>query len=234
MTENTKKVITYLAMVATGSGKKVEKKVSLEDQIVATNPILEAWGNAKTVRNDNSSRFGKFIRIHFNQSGKLSGADMVVYLLEKSRLTYQQPLERCYHAFYNIMSDQVPDLKEKCFLSNYILDYWFVSQGKLTVPSIDDKEDMQLADEAFDILGFTEDEKYDVFKCTAALMHMGNMTKDFVPVGKEEQAEIKDDVNAQKVADLCGIDCEWMITYFCTSCTGGALLDPFSTNLQLG
>ena len=140
---------------------------------------------------------------------------MVVYLLEKSRLTYQQPLERCYHAFYNIMSDQVPDLKEKCFLSNDILDYWFVSQGKLTVPSIDDKEDMQFADEAFDILGFTEDEKYDVFKCTAALMHMGNMTKDFVPVGKEEQAEIKDDTNGQKVADLCGIDCEWMITYFC-------------------
>ena len=64
-TENTKKVITYLAMVATGTGKKSEKKVSLEDQIVATNPILESYGNAKTARNDNSSRFGKFIRIHF-------------------------------------------------------------------------------------------------------------------------------------------------------------------------
>merc|ERR1711931_369351 len=213
-TENTKKVISYFATICS-SGKRKEGEASLEEKIVQTNPVLEAWGNAKTVRNDNSSRFGKFIRIHFNQSGKLSGADMVVYLLEKSRLTYQQPLERCYHAFYNIMSDQVPDLKEKCFLSNDILDYWFVSQGKLTVPSIDDKEDMQFADEAFDILGFTEDEKYDVFKCTAALMHMGNMTKDFVPVGKEEQAEIKDDVNAQKVADLCGIDCEWMITYFC-------------------
>jgi myosin heavy subunit len=65
-TENTKKVITYLAMVAAGSGaKKSEKKVSLEDQIVATNPILESYGNAKTARNDNSSRFGKFIRIHY-------------------------------------------------------------------------------------------------------------------------------------------------------------------------
>merc|ERR1712179_137342 len=213
-TENTKKVISYFATICS-SGKRKEGEASLEDKIVQTNPVLEAWGNAKTVRNDNSSRFGKFIRIHFNQSGKLSGADMVVYLLEKSRLTYQQPLERCYHAFYNIMSDQVPDLKEKCFLSNDILDYWFVSQGKLTVPSIDDKEDMQFADEAFDILGFSEDEKYDVFKCTAALMHMGNMTKDFVPVGKEEQAEIKDDTNSQKVASLCGIDCEWMITYFC-------------------
>jgi len=213
-TENTKKVISYFATICS-SGKKKEGEVSLEDKIVATNPVLEAWGNAKTVRNDNSSRFGKFIRIHFNQAGKLSGADMVIYLLEKSRLTYQQPLERCYHAFYNLMSDQVPDLKEKCMLSNDILDYWYVSQGKLTVPSIDDKEDMQFADEAFDALGFSLDMKYEVFKNTASMMHMGNFTKDFVPVGKEEQAEIKDDTNAVKVATLLGIDAEWMIQYFC-------------------
>jgi len=213
-TENTKKVISYFATICS-SGKRKEGEASLEDKIVQTNPVLEAWGNAKTVRNDNSSRFGKFIRIHFNASGKLSGADMVVYLLEKSRLTYQQPLERCYHAFYNLMSDQVPDLKEKCLLSNDIMDYWYVSQGKITVPSIDDREDMQYADEAFDILGFSEQEKYDVFKNTACMMHMGNMTKDFVPVGKEEQAEIKDDTNSQKVATLAGIDAEWMINYFC-------------------
>merc|ERR1711936_1031273 len=145
------------------------------------------------------------IRIHFNSAGKLSGADMVVYLLEKSCLTYQQPLERCYHSFYNLMSDQVKDLKEKCLLTNDIYDYWYVSQGKTTVPSIDDKEDMMFADEAFDVLGFTVDEKYDVYKNTACMMHMGNMTKDFVPVGKEEQAEIKDDKNSIKVATLAGI-----------------------------
>merc|ERR1711872_156127 len=109
----------------------------------------------------------------------------------------------------------VPDLKEKCLLSNDIKDYWFVSQGKLTVPSIDDREDMQFANEAFDVLGFSQDEKYDVFKNTACMMHMGNMCKDFVPVGKEEQAEIKNEDNCTKVATLLGIDCEWMITYFC-------------------
>ena len=157
-TENTKKVISYYATICS-SGKRKEGEKSLEDKIVSTNPVLEAWGNAKTVRNNNSSRFGKFIRIHFNAAGKLSGADMVVYLLEKSRLTYQQPLERCYHAFYNIMSDAVPDLKEKCFLTNDIKDYWYVSQGKLQVDGIDDKEDMQYADEAFDILGFSEEMK---------------------------------------------------------------------------
>merc|ERR1719474_2091350 len=213
-TENTKKVISYFASIG-ATGKKKEGEPGLEDKIVQTNPVLEAWGNAKTVRNDNSSRFGKFIRIWFNAGGKLSGADMVIYLLEKSRLTFQAELERCYHSFYNIMSDQVPDCKAKCHLSDDIYDYWWVSQGKTTVPSIDDKEDMMFAHEAYDILGFSEEEKYNVYKLTACVMHMGNLTKDFVPVGKEEQAEVKDETNAEKVADLCGIDREWMITYFC-------------------
>merc|ERR1712242_78914 len=234
-TENTKKVISYFASIG-ASGKKKEGEPGLEDKIVQTNPVLEAWGNAKTVRNDNSSRFGKFIRIWFNAAGKLSGADMVIYLLEKSRLTYQQELERCYHSFYNIMSDQIPDIKEKCLLSNDIYDYWWVSQGKTTVPSIDDKEDMMYAHKAYGVLGFTPEETYNIYRLTAVVMHMGNMTKDFVPVGKEEQAEIKDQVNAEKVASLCGIDCEWMINYFCKpklkvgtewvskgqSCTGAA------------
>merc|ERR1712223_1478565 len=213
-TENTKKVISYFATICS-SGKRKEGEASLEDKIVATNLVLEAWGNAKTVRNDNSSRFGKFIRIWFNAGGKLSGADMVIYLLEKSRLTFQAELERCYHSFYNIMSDEVPDCKEKCHLSNDIYDYWWLSQGKVTVDSIDDKEDMGFADEAYDILGFSEEETYNIYKLTAIVMHMGNLTKDFVPVGKEEQAEVKDDTNAIKVADICGIDKEWMITYFC-------------------
>ena len=89
-------MITYLAMVATGAGgaaKKDAKEVSLEDQIVATNPTLESYGNAKTARNDNSSRFGKFIRIHFTASGKLCGCDIVSYLLEKSCITEQQEVE---------------------------------------------------------------------------------------------------------------------------------------------
>ena len=213
-TENTKKVISYFASIG-ASGKKKEGEPGLEDKIVQTNPVLEAWGNAKTVRNDNSSRFGKFIRIWFNAGGKLSGADMVTYLLEKSRLTFQASLERCYHCFYNLMSDQVPDLKEKAQLTDNIYDYWWVSQGKVTVDSIDDKEDMQFADEAFDILGFTVDEKYNCYKLTAIVMHMGNLTKDFVPVGKEEQAEVKDETNAHKIAEICGIDCEWMVNYFC-------------------
>ena len=102
-TENTKKVIAYLAMIAASTSKKAEKKVSLEDQIVATNPIMESYGNAKTSRNDNSSRFGKFIRIHFSAAGKLAGCDIQSYLLEKSRITQQQEVERSYHIFYQLL-----------------------------------------------------------------------------------------------------------------------------------
>ena len=87
-TENTKKVISYFATICS-SGKRKEGEASLEDKIVQTNPVLEAWGNAKTVRNDNSSRFGKFIRVWFNNMGRMAGGDIETYLLEKSRVTYQ-------------------------------------------------------------------------------------------------------------------------------------------------
>ena len=167
-TENTKKVISYLAMVAT-SGKKSAKKASLEDQIVATNPILESYGNAKTSRNDNSSRFGKFIRIHFNSSGKLSGCDIESYLLEKSRITQQQEVERSYHIFYQLLQPFVADMKEKCCLSDDIYDYTFVSQGKTSVPSIDDNEELEYTDSAFDILGFSDREKWECYQLTAAV-----------------------------------------------------------------
>merc|ERR1719270_3149312 len=188
-TENTKKVISYLATVA-ASGKKSGKKVSLEDQIVATNPILESYGNAKTSRNDNSSRFGKFIRIHFNSAGKLCGCDIESYLLEKSRITQQQSVERSYHIFYQLLQPFVPDLKEKCCLSSDIYDYSYVSQGKVTVQSIDDNEELEFTDSAFDILGFSAQEKWDCYKITAGVMSCGQVK--FVQKGRDDQAEIGD------------------------------------------
>ena len=211
-TENTKKVISYLAMVAT-SGKKSEKKVSLEDQIVATNPILESYGNAKTSRNDNSSRFGKFIRIHFNAAGKLAGCDIESYLLEKSRITQQQEVERSYHIFYQLLQPFVPDMKAKCNLSDDIYDYSYVSQGKTTVPSIDDNEELEYTDSAFDILGFSSEEKWNCFKLTAAVMTMGEMK--FKQKGRDEQCEPDAMDIAGKVASNFGIDAEAVMKAFC-------------------
>ncbi|CAF4907743.1 unnamed protein product [Pieris macdunnoughi] len=281
-TENTKKVIAYFATVGASQKKdeKQEKKGSLEDQVVQTNPVLEAFGNAKTVRNDNSSRFGKFIRIHFGPSGKLAGADIETYLLEKARVISQQALERSYHIFYQMMSGSVNGLKAmcllsdnvndyhiiaqgkttipnvddgeecvltdhallfplrphqflldcnwspfiaKCLLSNDIMDYNIVAQGKtiipgvddgeemrltdgkITIPNVDDGEECQLTDQAFDILGFTQEEKDNVYKITAAVMHMGGMK--FKQRGREEQAEADGTEDGEKVAKLFGVDC---------------------------
>ncbi|XP_011506377.1 PREDICTED: myosin heavy chain, muscle isoform X6 [Ceratosolen solmsi marchali] len=210
-TENTKKVIAYFATVGASTKKDPaasEKKGSLEDQVVQTNPVLEAFGNAKTVRNDNSSRFGKFIRIHFGPSGKLAGADIETYLLEKARVISQQALERSYHIFYQMMSGSVKGLKENCFLSNNIYDYYNVSQGKITIPGIDDAEEMGLTDKAFDVLGFTQEEKDDIYKITAAVMHMGGMK--FKQRGREEQAEADGTEEGERVAKLLGCDCQDM------------------------
>ncbi|XP_066140644.1 myosin heavy chain, muscle isoform X40 [Euwallacea fornicatus] len=212
-TENTKKVIAYFATVGASTKKPTEeqqKKGTLEDQVVQTNPVLEAFGNAKTVRNDNSSRFGKFIRIHFGPTGKLAGADIETYLLEKARVISQQSLERSYHIFYQIMSGAVAGLKDMCFLSNDIYDYNSVSQGKITINGVDDGEEIGLTDQAFDILGFTQEEKNDIYKITASVMHMG--TLKFKQRGREEQAEADGTEEGEKVAKLLGVEAQALYT----------------------
>merc|ERR1711994_681790 len=201
-TENTKMVIAYLAAVAAPPKKADSKKVSLEDQIVATNPILESYGNAKTSRNDNSSRFGKFIRIHFTTSGKLCGCDIESYLLEKSRITQQQEVERSYHIFYQLLQPFVAEMKEKCLLTDDIYDYSYVSQGKVTVASIDDNEELEYTDSAFDIIGFSNQEKWDCFKLTAAVMSCGEVK--FKQKGRDDQAEMDELDYPRKVAELMG------------------------------
>merc|ERR550539_119762 len=214
-TENTKKVIAYLAAVAVPPKKKGadDKKVSLEDQIVATNPILESYGNAKTSRNDNSSRFGKFIRIHFNGAGKLAGCDIESYLLEKSRITQQQEVERSYHIFYQLLQPFVATMKEKCLLTDDIYDYTYVSQGKTTVASIDDNEELEYTDSAFDIIGFSDEEKWDCYKLTAAVMAAGQIV--YIQKGRDDQAEMGDMAYPNKVAELYGVNADELFKSFC-------------------
>ncbi|CAJ0577053.1 unnamed protein product, partial [Mesorhabditis spiculigera] len=209
-TENTKKVISYFAYVGASQSSapknKDKKNASLEDQIVQTNPVLEAFGNAKTVRNNNSSRFGKFIRIHFNTAGKLAGADIEHYLLEKSRVIKQAPGERCYHIFYQLYSDGVSGTRDKLLLKRPLKDYHFVAQAELTIEGVDDKEEMMLTDEAFDIMKFTQTEKDQLFAVTAGLMHMGEMK--FKQRPREEQAEVEDCSEGELACKLYDCDFE--------------------------
>ncbi|CAF0931345.1 unnamed protein product, partial [Brachionus calyciflorus] len=206
-TENTKKVIQYFAFVAASGAPKAEdgkKQANLEDQIVSANPVLEAYGNAKTTRNNNSSRFGKFIRIHFGPTGKIAGADIESYLLEKSRVTFQQPAERNYHIFYQLLSNAFPKYHNEMLVEPDASKYFFIAQGMLTIDNVDDAEEMRMTDEAFDILNFSQQEKIDLFKCTGAIMHWGNAKWKQRP--REEQAETDGTEECEKVAHLLGVE----------------------------
>ncbi|NXB78415.1 MYH1B protein, partial [Donacobius atricapilla] len=218
-TVNTKRVIQYFATIAASGDKKKEEKSSgkmqgtLEDQIISANPLLEAFGNAKTVRNDNSSRFGKFIRIHFGATGKLASADIETYLLEKSRVTFQLKAERSYHIFYQIMSNKKPELIDMLLITTNPYDYQFVSQGEITVPSINDQEELMATDSAIDILGFTADERTAIYKLTGAVMHYGNLK--FKQKQREEQAEPDGTEVADKAAYLMGLNSADLLKALC-------------------
>ncbi|KAF1465599.1 Myosin heavy chain, skeletal muscle, adult, partial [Megadyptes antipodes antipodes] len=219
-TVNTKRVIQYFATIASSGEKKKEEKQqsgkmqgTLEDQIISANPLLEAFGNAKTVRNDNSSRFGKFIRIHFGATGKLASADIETYLLEKSRVTFQLKAERSYHIFYQIMSNKKPELIDMLLITTNPYDYHFVSQGEITVASINDQEELMATDSAIDILGFTPDEKTAIYKLTGAVMHYGNLK--FKQKQREEQAEPDGTEVADKAAYLMGLNSADLLKALC-------------------
>ncbi|XP_056331522.1 myosin-7-like [Danio aesculapii] len=214
-TVNTKRVIQYFASIAASGGKKEQdkNKGTLEDQIIQANPALEAFGNAKTIRNDNSSRFGKFIRIHFDTRGKLASADIETYLLEKSRVTFQLKAERDYHIFYQILSNKKPEILEMLLVTANPYDYAFISQGETTVASIDDSDELMATDSAFDILGFTQEEKNSVYKLTGAIMHYGNMK--FKQKQREEQAEADGTEDADKSAYLMGLNSADLIKGLC-------------------
>ncbi|XP_036382014.1 myosin heavy chain, fast skeletal muscle-like [Megalops cyprinoides] len=218
-TVNTKRVIQYFATIAVSGDKKKEAAAAgkmqgtLEDQIISANPLLEAFGNAKTVRNDNSSRFGKFIRIHFGTTGKLASADIETYLLEKSRVTFQLSAERSYHIFYQIMSNKKPELIETLLITTNPYDYPFVSQGEISVASIDDSEELMATDSAIDILGFTGEEKIGIYKLTGAVMHYGNMK--FKQKQREEQAEPDGTEVADKAAYLMSLNSADLLKALC-------------------
>jgi len=219
-TENTKKVLQYYALncadpkAAKSKASQSENAGSLEEQIIQANPPLEAYGNAKTVRNNNSSRFGKFIRIHFGPTNKIASADIETYLLEKSRITFQLEIERNYHIFYQFMSGFNTKYHDMALLGQNPNpgDYFFIAQGVLTVAGMDDKEEMQLTDEAFDTLGFSQDDKNGLYTATIAICYLGN--SKWKQKGREEQAEPDGMDMCNKAAALFGVDADFFVDTF--------------------
>uniref|UniRef100_A0A8C8ZL93 Myosin-9 n=1 Tax=Prolemur simus TaxID=1328070 RepID=A0A8C8ZL93_PROSS len=205
-TENTKKVIQYLAHVAS-SHKSKKDQVSavgeLERQLLQANPILEAFGNAKTVKNDNSSRFGKFIRINFDVNGYIVGANIETYLLEKSRAIRQAKDERTFHIFYYLLSGAGEHLKTDLLLEPYN-KYRFLSNGHVTIPGQQDKDMFQETMEAMRIMGIPDEEQMGMLRVISGVLQLGNIV--FKKERNTDQASMPDNTAAQKVSHLLGIN----------------------------
>uniref|UniRef100_A0A4W5M2G0 Myosin, heavy chain 11a, smooth muscle n=1 Tax=Hucho hucho TaxID=62062 RepID=A0A4W5M2G0_9TELE len=201
-TENTKKVIQYLALVASShKGKKETSAGELEKQLLQANPILEAFGNAKTIKNDNSSRFGKFIRINFDVTGYIVGANIETYLLEKSRCIRQAKTERAFHIFYYMVAGVKDKLREELLLENFSA-YRFLIAGHVSISGQQDDEMYEETMEAMNIMGITEEERTGTVCST--VLQLGNI--EFKKERNQEQATMPDNTAAQKVCHLQGIN----------------------------
>ncbi|XP_044074657.1 unconventional myosin-VIIb-like [Siniperca chuatsi] len=170
-TESTKLILQYLAAV---SGELSEQKIEL--QILKSNPILEAFGNAKTIRNDNSSRFGKYLEIFFNKDGVIKGARVEQYLLEKSRVCHQALEERNYHMFYCMLAGVTAEEKKTLSLGD-AKEYRFLTKGGCIVcEGRDDAQDYKRIRSAMKILTFSENQCQEILKLLAAILHLGNVS----------------------------------------------------------
>merc|ERR1719312_1516293 len=208
-TENTKKVIQYLAFVAASKPKtnshlpatqqnegglsfkesELQMAGELEQQLLKANPILEAFGNAKTVKNDNSSRFGKFVRINFDASGYIAGANIETYLLEKARIIRQAPDERTFHIFYQLLLGASKEFKSQLLLDD-AKNYTFMTQGGLRVPGIDDIEEFAATQNAMKVMGITDEDMISIWRVISASLLFGNM--EFKQERNTDQATLPD------------------------------------------
>ncbi|KAI8646804.1 P-loop containing nucleoside triphosphate hydrolase protein [Parasitella parasitica] len=206
-TENTKIVIQYLTAVAANTSKKPlatgQQVNRLQQQILQANPVLESFGNAQTIRNNNSSRFGKFIRIEFNNRAEICGANIEWYLLERSRVHQQTPKERNYHIFYQLLEAD-DELKKQLLLDGDPNSYMFIKNSNKRIEGVDDAEEYKNLSKSLDIMGLSEKEKVDLFRIVASILHLGNISvTDY-----RERADIKDFAAVERACHILGISAE--------------------------
>ena len=180
---------------------------NLSQQILRANPILEAFGNAQTVRNNNSSRFGKFIRIEFLRSGQIAGAFIDWYLLEKSRVVKVNSTERNYHIFYQLLNGADQRMRSEFLLQNQsVEDFNYTKFGNDVISGISDRDEWNSLVEAFHVMGFSEKDQHAILRTVSAVLHLGNVTvmKESI---RADQASLTPDAyeHAQKACRLLGI-----------------------------
>ncbi|XP_058888070.1 unconventional myosin-X [Acipenser ruthenus] len=202
-TESTKLLLKFLSVMSQNSTgvPASEKSTHVEQAIVESSPIMEAFGNAKTVYNNNSSRFGKFIQLHFSQNGSIQGGCIFDYLLEKNRVVRQNPGERNYHIFYALLAGSNQEQKELYFLSDPESYYYLSQSGCVKDKSLDDTQLFNSVMAALKVMEFSEEEIRDVFKLLSGVLQMGNI--EFMMAGG---AQITTKAVLSNVSELLGLD----------------------------
>ncbi|KAF8384625.1 hum-2 [Pristionchus pacificus] len=202
-TVSAKYVMRYFASVA-GSRKGGP---GIEQRVLASNPIMEAIGNAKTIRNDNSSRFGKYIQLNFGDRYAISGAEMRTYLLEKSRLVFQASNERNYHIFYQMCAAREDPLLKGMKLGSADA-YHYTAQGRASLlEGVDDGEEFRATVQALTEVGFSADAQRDLLKVLAGVLTLGNV--QFSAGGGDDATAVQRDSSGavrQLCEELYGID----------------------------
>uniref|UniRef100_A0A8D3BKV3 Myosin VC n=1 Tax=Scophthalmus maximus TaxID=52904 RepID=A0A8D3BKV3_SCOMX len=200
----------YFAVVS-----KSGSKTRVEDKVLASNPVTEAMGNAKTTRNDNSSRFGKYTEISFDRRYRIIGANMRTYLLEKSRVVFQADNERNYHIFYQMCScAQLREFKNLRLCDADKFRYTCTG-GDVTIEGVDDKKDLEETRRTFSMLGKNRTSYFqsDVFKVLAAILHLGNV--EIRDSGKDKSSVSPSDPHVAVVCELLGVSAEALVRWLC-------------------
>ncbi|XP_022732054.1 myosin-15-like isoform X3 [Durio zibethinus] len=203
-TETTKLIMQYLTFVG---GHAAGDDRSVEQQVLESNPLLEAFGNARTVRNDNSSRFGKFVEIQFDANGRISGAAIRTYLLERSRVVQITDPERNYHCFYQLCASGKDAEKYKLGHPSHC---HYLNQSKTyELEGVSSAEEYMKTRRAMDIVGINHEDQEAIFRTLAAILHLGNI--EFSPGREHDSSVIKDQKSTfhmQMAADLfrCDVD----------------------------
>lgn len=208
-TVSAKYIMRYFASVeeensyAVDNAQHQSEMSETEQKILATNPIMEAFGNAKTTRNDNSSRFGKYLEILFDDNTSIIGARIRTYLLERSRLVYQPQMERNYHIFYQLLAGLSKEVKDELHLTE-ASDFFYMNQGGETkINGVDDAAEYKITIDALTLVGVTEDTQKEIFKILAALLHIGNVE---IKKTRNDASLSSDDRNLKIACELLGVD----------------------------
>ncbi|XP_060736566.1 unconventional myosin-Vb isoform X1 [Tachysurus vachellii] len=208
-TVSAKFTMRYFAVVGGAA-----QQTSVEEKVLASNPIMEAIGNAKTTRNDNSSRFGKYIEIGFGSKGDIIGANMRTYLLEKSRVVFQAPEERNYHIFYQLCASRdLPELRPLKLKAAE--DFRYTNQGQdINILGTDDAVELEHTRNALTVLGVSLDQQMEFFQILAAVLHLGNI--NIQSSGRGERSYINEDDRSLVIfSKLMGVERTQMAHWLC-------------------